>query len=123
MKCKHCGAEITEKQEWLKIPELGLEIETKLHDKGKVLKDIKIPRGCRLAKTYEMMHIFHFKKYADKLIKANGGEFWSYAENVEWLKKKYVVVFWAVSDWACLYCDWSPSISSSSLGVVFVREC
>jgi hypothetical protein len=120
MKTKTCGQEIVEKAKTLKIPELKIEVETEIHDKGKCLKDITIPKGWRLLKVDEIFWLRN-SKYRDKL---NLLYTWEFIEQPDEISKKngYVAWFSALSDWAVLHCNWSPGYSDSGLGVRFCRD-
>jgi len=50
--------------QWLKIPELNIEVETEYYDKDIVIKDIKIPEGCRLLTLSEFLVCYN--KYRSK---------------------------------------------------------
>ncbi len=118
-KCKSCGQEIvTIQSKTIKIKELGIEVETKIHDKNKILSDIKIPKGWRLLKADEI--IFLFNNYEKELNLSNTWEF--IEQPFTKFKDKYVARFSAGSDWALLYCDWLPQGSRSSLGVRFCKQ-
>jgi hypothetical protein len=50
---------------WLKIPELKIEVETKLHTDMNMTKKIKVPKGCRLLTLSEWLFIYN--NYKDKI--------------------------------------------------------
>ena len=103
----------------IKIKELKIEVETKIHDKGEVLKDINIPKGWRLLRAEEI--IFLFNNYKEKL---NMEDTWEFIEQPFKLNKKndYVARFYADSDRAYLNCFGFPQDASDSLGVRFCRS-
>lgn len=57
----------------IKIPELKIEVETEVHDKGKKLPDIKIPNEWRLLTMQEM--IFLYNNYEKELNLTDTWEF------------------------------------------------
>ena len=115
-KCKTCGHEIKEIS--IKIKELKIEVETQIHDRGKKLSDIEIPKGWRLLKAEEI--IFLFNNYEKKL---NLSYTWEFIEQpFNKFKDKLVAWFLADSGRAYLYCGGYPGGSSSSLGVRFCKE-
>jgi len=57
MKCKTCGHEIEERKT---IIINNVEYELKQHDNGKILSDIKIPKGWRLLLPSEAMMLIGF---------------------------------------------------------------
>lgn len=122
MKCKTCGSEVPEEpKETIKIPELKIEIETKIHDKGKILKDVNIPKGWRLLTVSEVIFLSNNQKYRKLL---NMVDTWEFIEQPFDFNrsKQYVAGFNADSDRAGLYCNWNPRYSDPSLGVRFVRD-
>ena len=101
----------------LKIPELNIKVETEIHDKGKCLKDIKVPKGMRLLKIDEI--IFLYDNYCKELNLKNT---WEFIEQPFKNNKSYVARFYADSDWASFNCNRDPSYSDSYLGVRFCKE-
>jgi hypothetical protein len=91
----------------------NVEYELKTHDKGKILSQIKIPKGWRLLKPSEAMMLWELKPFED----------WFFVEQIiKRCKDKYVAWFVAYSVRARLYCDGFPSNSDASLGVRFCRD-
>lgn len=108
-------------QKWLKIPECGIEMETKVHDKNKILAYIQIPKGMRLLTIPEITKVFENEKYKNVLVEANNGNFWIFVKNYSWINN-YVAWFYALSDRALLPCSRDPQSSDSGLGVIFCRD-
>jgi hypothetical protein len=118
MKCPYCKEELNDKT--IKIKELNLEVEVKIHEKGKLLSEIKIPKGWRLLNFNEIVWLFN-SKYREKL---NLQDTWEFIEQPFELNKKkgYVARFYADSVWASLYCFGDPDVRSGSLGVRFCKD-
>jgi len=64
MNWKECGSEVPNKTEWVKIPELGIEVETELHTDMDKISKIVIPKGLRLLTFSEWMVCYN--KYKNK---------------------------------------------------------
>lgn len=62
MKFKHCGSEVVESKDNIKIPELGIEI-TPLQEWKLPYNQIVIPEGYRLAEDWELIWIARHAKY------------------------------------------------------------
>ena len=103
----------------MKIPELKIEVELEIHDKGKYLKDIEIPKGLRLLKINEI--IFLYNNYKKELNMENTWEFFE-QPFTEYKNKNYNARLDAYGSGAGLYCGRDPGDSDSSLGVRFCRE-
>ena len=118
MKCPHCHKETDLKN--IKIKELKIEVETEIHDKGNMLKDIKIPKGWRLLTDKEITYL-HNSKYKKQL---NLNETWEFIKQPFKLNKKegYVARFYADSGGAVLGCGWNPVGRVGSLGVRFCKD-
>ncbi len=116
-----------DKSEWIKIPELKIEIQSKIHHKGKSYDDLKEEFGEEYLEehllTYnqlkELKNLEHDEKYDLGLKKTY--EFVK-QEDLFMKDKGYVARFYANSDYAYLYCDGGSSYSYSYLGVRFVRK-
>jgi len=67
--CKHCGA-VIEGAEWLKIPELKIEV-SKPKEYTKPYNEMEIPEGCRLVKIWELFWIYE-SKYKDFIFGEDG---------------------------------------------------
>jgi len=105
----------------IKIKKLGIEVETETHDKGKLLEEIKIPKGWRLLKINEIIFLHNNLKYKKQL---NMKDTWEYFEQPLNLNKQnnYISWFRANSGRAYFNCDWYPSNSDAGLGVRFVKN-
>lgn len=105
----------------IKIPELKIEVEAKIHDKGKTLKEIKIPKGWRLLRIEEALFLYNNKKYRKAL---NMKDTWEFIEQPFEInrKKGFVARLYAFSVWADFSCNREPSVSVASLGVRFCKE-
>lgn len=101
----------------IKIPELKIEVETEIHDKGKCLKDIKIPDGWRLLRVEEI--IFLYNNYKKEL---NMKDTWEFFEQPFKENKEYVARFLADGGRVFLGCYGDPGDLDSSLGVRFCKE-
>jgi len=112
------GHEIEERKT-LKVEELKIEVETEIHDKGKMLSEIEIPKGWRLLTIQEV--IFLFNNYLRKLNMNNTCEFIEQQLNFN-RKKNYIARFVADSGGAYLFCDGGASCAGASLGVRFCRD-
>lgn len=89
----------------------GTEYELKQHDNGKILSDIKMPKGWRLLKAWEAMRLWDLNLFRDG---------WIFVENP--LKNNLVARFVAISDRAYLFCGRDPADSDAELGVIFARD-
>lgn len=107
----------------IKIKEINLEVETEIHDKGKEINEIKIPKGWRLLASNEIFELY-FSKYRKKLHLDNTWEFVAYKNKImkKIMKKIIILRFYASSDRAGLYCYRYPEDSYPSLGVRFCRR-
>ena len=100
------------------IKKLNIEVETRIHQKGKSFNKIKIPKGWRLLKMDEMT--FLYNNYAKEL---NLNNTWEFIEQpFDKLKNKYASRFYACSGYANFYCGRDPLNSGSRLGVRFCRD-
>ena len=110
------------KSEWLYIPELKVEVQTKIHHLNETLsnamKDMK--KDERLI-TYPEIQWLRNSKYAEQLNLINTWEFVEQPDNVS-KKNGYVARFIAFSDVACFGCGRDASVRDVSLGVRFVRK-
>ena len=122
--CKHCGHEI-EQTEWIKIPELKIEVERDVHDKNKSWNDLVLSnREDELLTAEECIWLAN-SKYAEQL-KMNGissyDDFFIKPPFELNKKKGYVARFSAYFSWSCLDCYRNPQDSFAYLGVRFVRR-
>ena len=111
-----------EESEWIYIPELKIEIQTKIHHKNKTYKECEenLGKGESIP-TYEQIQWLRNSRYIDKL---NLRDSWEFVQNPDNISKEngYVARFVVGSGFAYLGCYWGSRYSSSSLGVRFVRE-
>ena len=116
-----------DKSKWVYIKELKIEVQTKIHHKGKSYDDLVEEFGEEYLEknlpTYsqlqELRNLEHKGKYKLGLIDS-----WEFVKQEDLISKKngYVARFYAYSDYAVLYCNWVSSNSYSYLGVRFVRK-
>lgn len=94
----------------------NVEYELKQHDNGKMLSEIKIPKGKRLLLPSEAMMLYE-RGWIDS-------SFWFFVEqtNKEEEKKGNVARFYAVVGGADLDCSGNPSNWSVNLGVIFAKD-
>ena len=110
---------------WLDIPELKISVEIEVHDKNKSWNKLGLSKREDELLTSEQCIWLANSKYA-KILKMNGSStkddfFIKQPFNLS-RKNGYVARFFAVSDYADLYCDMVSSYSGSDLGVRFVRR-
>ena len=112
----------SEKSVWLYIPELKIEIQTKIHHKNKTYAECEkdLSKGESIP-TYEQIQWLRNSKYKNKL---NLDDTWEFVQNPDNISKEngYVAGFGAGSDCAYLDCDGGSSYSYSDLGVRFLRK-
>jgi len=103
------------------VPELNIEVETEMHDKGKPLEQIKIPDGWRLLRINEMVFLHNNPEYRKIL---NIEETWEFIEQpFEYNKVRgYTTRFYVGAGRVDLYCDGSSQGSIPTLGVRFCRD-
>ena len=114
------------KSDWVKIPELGIEIQSKIHHKNKSYNKLVEEFGKEFLEenlpTYKQLqdlrNLEHNGKYKLGLI-----DTWEFVKQEDEISKKngYVARFIAYSDYCYLGCDWVYDYSGSDLGVRFVR--
>ena len=102
----------------IKIKELNIEVETEIHDKNKILSEIRIPKGWRLLTVNEIIWL-HNSKYKKQL---NLEDTWEFIKQPFKINKDYVARFGAISVWAGLDCDRNSGIRDDSLGVRFCKD-
>lgn len=114
-----------DKSNWVKIPELGIEIQNKIHDKNKSYDQLVEVYGKEFLEenlpTYaQLQFLRNSEKYCDKL---NLLDTWEFVKQEDEISKKngYVARFSADSDCCYLICRYSD-YSVSVLGVRFVRK-
>ncbi len=115
--------EESDKTEWVYIPELKIEVQTKIHHLNKTLavamKDLK--KGESVI-NYEQVQWLRNSKYRDQLNLLDTWEFVYPNPDKISADKDYVAWFIAVSGYASLNCVWGSGNSGSNLGVRFVRK-
>ncbi len=112
----------TDKTGWLYIPELKIEVQTKIHHKDKTYAECEkdLSKGESIP-TYEQIQWLRNSKYRDQL---NLLDTWEFVQNPDKISKDndYVARFDAGSDCANLGCDWDSSYANSGLGVRFAKK-
>jgi len=124
-KLKKILIEQQDKTNWVKIPELKIEVQSKIHHKGKSYNELKEEFGeeylDKHLPTYSQLQTLRnlSNKYDLGLI-----DTWEFVKQEDIISKKngYVARFVAYSGWAGLSCDGYATDGSDSLGVRFVRE-
>ena len=108
--------------EWIYIPELKIEVQTKIHHKNKKYKECEgdLSKGESIP-TYEQIQWLRNSKYKDQL---NLVGTWEFVQNPDNISKEnnYIARFCAYSYFAVLDCDRGSDYSDSTLGVRFVRK-
>ena len=115
-----------DKSEWVKISELKIEIQSKIHHKGKSYDELKEEFGEEYLEehlpTYDQLQTLKNLEHEGKY---NIGlkDTWEFVkqEDLFMKEKGRVARFYADSGYAYLYCYENPSLSNSYLGVRFVR--
>ena len=114
------------KSNWVKIPELGIEIQNKIHDKNKSYDELVEVYGKKVLEeslpTYaQLQFLRNSKKYCNKL---NLLDTWEFVKQEDDISKKngYVAWFGAGSGFCYLSCGGGSDYSGSDLGVRFVRK-
>jgi len=119
MKCDNCKKEVNE---WVKIPELKIEVQRERHSLGKAFKDIVVPRGLRLLTVTEAVWLCN-SKYAKELGMNTGTGWYEYIEQpFEANKGKWAAWFGCNSN--SLYLDGNNYLNDfdAARGVRFVRS-
>lgn len=119
---------ITDNSKWLKIPELKIEIEIEVHDKGKSWDDLELSKKEDDLPTAEMCLFLMSKegeKYA-KILKMDGSsdedDFFIKQYSEVSKKSGYVAFFYAGSCGSGLYSNVDSDDGISNRGVRFVRK-
>ncbi len=119
---KESDKEESKKSEWLYIPELKIEIQTKIHHKGKIYAECEkdLSKGESIP-TYEQIQWLRNSKYRDQLNLLNT---WEFVQNPDNISKEngYVAGFYADSGYANLDCGRDSSDADSDLGVRFAKK-
>ena len=109
------------KSQWLKIPELNIEVEIEVHNKGQSWNDLKLSkRENDLLTVQEVIFLVNHPKYS-KILKMDGSSsnddfFIQQPFNLN-KNNNYIARFNANSVGAYLYCGGDPSYSNFALGV------
>ena len=124
MKCLHCNKEITN-EDWIKIPELGIEVQKDVHDKGESWDNLNLSKREKDLMTAEQCIWLANSKYAKKL-KMDGSssddDFFIQQPFDLSRKNNYVARFYANSDYADLDCYENSDYSNSTLGVRLIKK-
>ncbi len=114
------------KSDFVKITELGIEIQSKIHHKDKSYDDLVKEFGKEFLEenlpTYaQLQYLRNSKKYCKKL---NLIDTWEFVKQEDEISKKngYVARFYAYSGYCNLSCGRYSGYSDSDLGVRFVRK-
>jgi len=111
-----------DKSEWIYIPELKIEVQTKIHHKGKTYVECERDLGKEESiPTSEQIQWLRNSKYKEQL---NLLDTWEFVQNPDNISKEngYVARFCAYSDYAVLGCVRDSGYSGSGLGVRFIRK-
>lgn len=124
MICPHCNKEIDD-SEWVKIPELGIEVQREVHDKNQSWDDLGLSnKEDKLLTAEQCIFIMNNEKYA-KILKMDGSstknDFFIKQYSPFSKKNGYVAWFCSDSDGTVLRAYYYSGDSDSSLGVRFVR--
>ena len=112
----------SEKNDWINIPELKIEVQTKIHNKGNTYTECEkdLDKGESIP-TYEQIQWLRNSRYKDQLNLDDSCEFVQNPDNIS-KKNGYVAGFFAYSVFAGLDCVMGSSVCDSVLGVRFVRR-
>jgi len=116
--------EQSDKSEWLYIPELKIDVQTKIHHKGKILSEAMedLKEGESVI-TYEQLRwLRNSTKYRDQLNLLDTWEFVYPNPDKISADNGHVAGFDAGSVGAILNCYWDSRYSYSNLGCRFVRD-
>ena len=117
--------EESEKDIWLKIPEKGIKITTKLQFTGKTYSEILKEVGENEIADYPLL-----QNLRNEGFKSNWEKYgflkdtWAFVPNPDEVSKAngYVAGFYLYSDCADLYCRVNSDYSYSTLGVFLVKK-
>ncbi len=114
------------KKDWVKIPELEIEIQKAIHHKNKSYDDLKAEFGeAYLEKHLPTYAQLQFLRNSDKYRELLGlGDSWEFVKQEDLISKKngYVAWFYMNSGYAGLACGRNSGGSYSAPGVRFVRK-
>jgi len=118
--------EVSDKSEWIYIPELKIEIQKSIHHKNKSYNDLVKEFGKEYIEehlpTYaQLQFLRNSVKYKEVLSLIDTWEFIKQEDDIS-RDKKYVAGFVAGPGYVGLSCDGLPGSASPSLGVRFVRK-
>lgn len=126
MKCPYCKREIGEQMQWVKIPELNIEVEREVHNKGETYTECIVKRLSehRLMYFNEVIWLANSKYAKDLKMDGSSDTDDFFIEQPFNLNKKNNLVarFRAYSDGVVLYCCGDLRDSDSGLGVRWVRD-
>ena len=116
-----------DKSNWIKIPKLNLEIQNKIHDKGKSYDELVKKYGKKFLEENMPKHSeLQFLRNLENKGKVKLGliDTYEFVKQEDEISKKngYVAGFCAYSGVCNLICDWDSRVSYSNLGVRFVRR-
>ena len=110
---------------WLDIPELGISVETEVHDKNKSWDNLELSKKEKELLTSEQCIFLANSKYAKEL-KMDGSsskdDFFIQQPFDLSRKNGYVARFYVNSDYAYLDCNRGSDDSGSYLGVRFAKK-
>lgn len=111
---------------WLKVPELGIEVEIEVHDKNKSWNELNLSsKENQLLTAEQCIFLANNEKYA-KILKMDGSssddDFYIQQPFNYNKKKGYVADFDVNSNRANLNCNRNADYSDSDRGVRFVRK-
>ena len=112
--------------QWLKVPELGIEVEIEVHDNNKSWNELNLgTQEDKLLTAEQCIFLANNEKYS-KILKMDGSsssdDFFIKQPFNRNREKGYVAVFYVDSDGADLYCYGVADDSYSVRGVRFVRK-
>jgi hypothetical protein len=114
------------KERWIKISELEIEVEIKVHDRGKSWKELKLSKRETKLLTTEQCILLANNPIYSKILKMDGSsdtdDFFIQQPFSLSKKNKYVTELNINSVGISIYCYGNPSYHSNSLGVRFCRK-
>jgi hypothetical protein len=121
---KYIKQEFQDNSEWIKIPELNIEVEKEVHDKNKSWNKLGLKDREKELLTIEQCIFLANSKYS-KTLKMDGSSnsddfFIQQPFNLN-RKNNYIAQFYSDPDWSNFDCFGGADDSRSSLGVRFVR--
>jgi hypothetical protein len=112
--------------EWIKVPELGIEVQSLIHHEGKSYNDLVKEFGRDYIEenllTYAQLQFMrNSEKYRELFGLLNTNEFVKQEDDIS-KKNGYVARFYVDSDFAYLDCNGNSDYSYSALGVRFAKK-